>query len=187
MGKSSVEKDKVPAELAEWISSAIKGEEWGYSQLVDYSYPKLFRFFLYMCRSKEEADDLCQDTFIRAFNNLKSLKEPEKFSSWLLTVGRNTFLNTKRKKQVDTVSEENFERLEGSESQNETAIEIRQTLAKLPEEVSMVLLLVDLEGMGYAEAGEVLGISENALRSRLHRARKEFESIWNKNQEKRVA
>ncbi len=130
------------------------------------------------------AEEITQDTFLKAYQKLAMLKEPQRFLSWLYVIATNLCKAWLRKKRLRTESLENTERMALDKatysgyviSENErTAIEtqrevVKKLLAKLQESERTIITLRYFGEMSSAEIGEFLGISANTVRSRLRRA-----------------
>jgi RNA polymerase sigma-70 factor (ECF subfamily) len=142
----------------------------------------------YLTRSPEDARDLVQETYLRAFRTFSSFQEGTNCKAWLFTILFSIFINKYRKQQREpgTVSieemedvfhrtladsnwETNFAALSGHEWQG---TEVNQAIARLPEDFRSAVLLVDVEGFTYEEAAAVLNCPVGTLRSRLFRARR---------------
>lgn len=168
-------------DLSRYVQLAQKGDEQGFALLIDATQDSLFRFCFYLSGNRQLAEDLCQECFVRALEQIKSLKDPASFKGWLLRMAKNLFLDhvrSPRNRPSDPVEtlDEGAEQAQRTESMPvaELSLQVRQALESLAPEERLSILLVDLEGQSYAEAAEVIGITEEALRSRLHRARKAF-------------
>lgn len=153
-------------------------------------------------RNAADAEDLVQETFLRAFRGFDRFDPDSNLKAWLYTIMRNAFINTYRKKQrePDTVATGDVEDWylyaklsEGgvAPSAENTVLEelpdedVRKALLSLPEGSRAVVLLADVEGFSYAEIAEILGIPAGTVVSRLHRARKALEKrLWDVVQER---
>lgn len=177
MGRFPLNEPASPqAEIERLVRSAQKGDEAALSLLIQKTQSSLYRFCFYLAANKHLAQDLCQDTYIKALENIQKLKKPDKFISWLFTTAKNLFLDYQRSPQNPRRTE-GLDMIESSlshEPQSDLRIQIQEALKQLPPDDRLVLLLVDLEGHSYGETAEILGISEDAVRSRLHKARKLF-------------
>jgi RNA polymerase sigma-70 factor (ECF subfamily) len=150
----------------------------------------LYNKALYLTRRPEDARDLVQETYLRAYRTFSSFKEGTNCKAWLFTILYSTFINKYRKDQrePDTVSideleetlhrtladrdwDTNFAALTRSELDWQEP-EVNHALAKLPEDFRSAVLLVDVEGFTYEEAAAVLDCPVGTLRSRLFRARR---------------
>jgi RNA polymerase sigma-70 factor (ECF subfamily) len=147
-------------------------------------------------RNAADAEDLVQETFLRAFRSYDRFDRGSNLKGWLYTIMRNAFINSYRKKQrepetVDGIDVEDWylytKLAEGgfTPSAETTVIEdlpdedVRRALMSLPEGSRAVVLLADVEGFSYAEIAQILGIPAGTVMSRLHRARKALEKrLW---------
>ncbi len=140
---------------------------------------------LRLTRHKEEAEDLVQDTCMKALIHQDTLKSPSRAKAWLLKIQMNTFLNHQRKhkKLIQQNIDEDF--LEpiffknGHYFDMEEEIfskvlddEVQKVIDQLSVEFRVVILLVDIEGLAYREVEDILEISSGTLASRLYRARR---------------
>jgi RNA polymerase sigma-70 factor, ECF subfamily len=148
----------------------------------------LYNKAFHLTRNPEDASDLVQETYLRAFRTFSSFREGTNCKAWLFTILYSIFINKYRKQQREpgTVSieeledvfhrtladsnwETNFAALSGHEWQG---TEVKQALARLPEDFRSAVLLVDVEGFTYEEAAAGLNCPVGTLRSRLFRARR---------------
>jgi len=145
---------------------------------------------LYLTRQKEEAEDLFQETFLRAFRFFHQFTLGTNCRAWLLTIMHNAFRNrypqhlrAVRTVEFNDVAHEYEKKLiaDGEARHNDPAeiilertvdSEIMEALRSLPEEYRSTLLLVDIEELSYEEAATVLGCPIGTVRSRLSRARR---------------
>ncbi|HUP57079.1 MAG TPA: RNA polymerase sigma factor [Bdellovibrionota bacterium] len=163
-----------------------RGDGPGLVALVDAVQPRLYRFCMFLTGDRQRAEDLCQESLVKAIENLAKLREPGQFLSWLFKMAKNEFLDQKRSarnRESETIDDLTGE--EGIRSDalkldpnQQTLAEVHEALSRLESEDRLLLILVDMEERSYAEAAEIIGITEAALRSRLHRARKEFERLF---------
>lgn len=138
----------------------------------------------------EEAEDLAQETFIKAFRSLATYDPSRKLSSWLFKIAHNTTLDSLRRKQLDTVpllalsggGEESWEVIETPPEQapdrraerSEMASAIDAALARLRPQHRAALLLRFQHGLSYQEIAEVLELRMGTVKIHLHRARKQL-------------
>lgn len=127
-----------------------------------------------------DAEDLVQDTLLRAYKGIESFdgRHPR---AWLLTIMRNAHINGVRRRRPELLDDpdRDLDRLGQDDAPGPEAIVVGETfdavvvdaLAALPEKFGRVVTLVDVDGLSYAEAAEVLGIPIGTVMSRLHRAR----------------
>ncbi|MGD9798172.1 MAG: sigma-70 family RNA polymerase sigma factor [Microbacteriaceae bacterium] len=127
-----------------------------------------------------DADDLVQETLLRAFRAIESFdgRHPR---AWLLTILRNTHLNSVRRRRPELLNDPDadFDRVGADPADGPEALVVgaafdavvADALDALPEKFATVVMLVDVDGLSYAETAEVLGIPIGTVMSRLHRAR----------------
>ncbi len=143
-------------------------------------------------RSKSEAEDLVQETLLKAYKALDRFdgRYPR---AWLLTIMRNTNINRARKKKPDLLDdpEKTFERSqEFSDTQTPETIvvdplfsaEVTEAYETLPENFRNVIDLVDLNSFSYKETAAKLGVPVGTVMSRLHRARKQIREVLKEKQ-----
>lgn len=175
--------EKEAKRLTPLVLRAQKGESGALDELIRAVDQRLFRFCVYLCGNTQLARDLCQDSLVRVLEQLPTLREPERFLPWLFRCARNLHLDFV--KGAAQKGHSGLDTLDESQSavnppDYEEMQKIRRALSLLEEADRSAVLLIDLEGHDYAQAAEIMGISESALRSRLHRARKEFLRIFSK-------
>jgi RNA polymerase sigma-70 factor (ECF subfamily) len=147
---------------------------------------------LRMTRNPADAEDLLQETYLRAYRGFGTFREGTNLRAWLYRILTNAFINTYRKRQREpqTVSEEEvpewylYEKLggEGAEASAETEVleslpdeDVQEALAGLPEQFRLAVLLADVEGFSYKEIAEILSVPIGTVMSRLHRGRRALE------------
>jgi len=164
------------------------GDRLEFSRMVEAYSSRLYRLALKMLGNQQDAEDVLQETFIKAFRHLSGFDGRSSISTWLYRIAANEALMLMRKKHLPTISLD--EPLEGDKGESEPLQivdwccipehelmneEARQQLDKavqnLPPNLRMAFLLRDIEDLSTQEAADVLGLSENALKTRLSRAR----------------
>ena len=145
------------------------------------------RFALFLTRDEPESDDLVQETFLRALRGWHTFRSGTDCRKWLFRICRNTFVRRRRRSHRLVLSEEGDvdsmptvlshlaaeqEGLGDLFDQIEVRPAITRAIDTLPEPHHSVLVLVDLEGLRYDEAAEILRVPVGTVRSRLYRARR---------------
>lgn len=143
--------------------------------------PRLFTFLLRLSRRREVAEDLLEETWLRLVSHHRRLRPDTRLAPWLFTVARNLYNSHQRSRLLEETHASSLiglwpfgtARMSPFEetATNETERRIEAALAALPATYREVLLLVGVEGFRPIEAAEVCGISPEALRQRLRRAR----------------
>lgn len=138
--------------------------------------PRLYKVAYSWCHAADVADDLVQDTVVKAIRNANSLRDMKKMNSWLFAILSNCWRDyLRQQKPTDDIDDCIFTNDETpeltQERQNITDI-VQQAVATLPQGQRQVLSLVDLEGFSYAEVAEIVDIPAGTVMSRLNRARK---------------
>jgi len=159
--------------------------------------PGLYAAAYRLTRNAADAEDLVQETYLRAFRGFHQFEPGTNLKAWLYRILTNTFINSYRKKQREpqTVSDEEVEDWylyskmadEGFEPSAETSVieslpdeEVQEALSSLPEQFRVAVLLADVEGFSYKEIAEMTGVPIGTVMSRLHRGRKALEKrLWN--------
>lgn len=136
----------------------------------------LYRFAYWLCRDKDQAEDLVQETMTRAWQSLDSLRDDKAAKSWLFTTLRRE--NARRFERIQpNFAEIEPETIAENKYDYDTSIEayvLRKSLATLDMKYSEPLLLQVLAGYSCDEIGEMLNISTNAVMTRLFRAREQL-------------
>jgi RNA polymerase sigma-70 factor (ECF subfamily) len=146
-----------------------------FNELLEREIPRLRRYAHALMRNATDADDLVQDTLVRALSKAHLWQAGTDLRAWLFTIMHNSRVNGVRRavRTGITVPEDELSRIGISGGQHEriSLTEVQAAIDRLPEEQRATVLLVGLEGLDYEEAAAVLGIPLGTVRSRLSRAR----------------
>ncbi|MCC6510985.1 MAG: sigma-70 family RNA polymerase sigma factor [Pirellulaceae bacterium] len=170
------------------ITKVLQGDQAAYAALVGRHQRRLLGLLFHACGSRDEAEDLAQETFARAYRKLHLYEGRSSFYTWLCRVAMNLLISQRRRKSMENQNQrEGFEVAlntvgdEHSAEQQVAREELRQcvqaAIALLDHERRAVILLRDFDGMDYEQIAETLEIPVGTVRSRLHRARLELKSI----------
>lgn len=137
--------------------------------------PNLRAFATSLSGSVQHADDLVQDTLLKAWGHADSFVEGTNIRAWLFTILRNTYYSLYRRRgrevqDTDGVYSSKVAVPGGQESAIDLA-DFRNALAKLPEEQREVLIMVGATGLSYEETAEICGVAVGTIKSRVNRAR----------------
>ncbi|MUH45453.1 MAG: sigma-70 family RNA polymerase sigma factor [Actinobacteria bacterium] len=151
---------------------------------------QLYGAAMRMTRNPTDAEDLVQETYLKAFGAFTSFTEGTNLKAWLFRILTNTYINIYRKKQRQPYQSATDDLTDGQlhEAESHTARGLRsaetealdrladsdvvEALAAIPEDFRLAVYLVDVEGFAYKEAAEIMGTPVGTVMSRLHRGRK---------------
>jgi RNA polymerase sigma-70 factor (ECF subfamily) len=137
--------------------------------------PSLRAFGISLCGNVDRADDLVQETLLRAIANIDSFQPGTNMSAWLFTILRNLFRSEyrKRRREVEDADGSYAETLKTQPEQTSRVEfeEFRVALSKLPDDQREALILVGASGFSYEEAAEICGCAVGTIKSRVNRAR----------------
>jgi RNA polymerase sigma-70 factor (ECF subfamily) len=154
---------------------------------------QLYKTALRLTRSSEDAEDLLQETYLKAYRHYASFQPGTNLKAWLFKILKNTFINEYRRRkqlpaQVDFAElEETFESALANTDATATRTpedellehsldaEVRTSLVALPHNYKVVVLLADIEGYAYKEIADILAIPVGTVMSRLYRGRRLLE------------
>ncbi len=176
-------------ELSDWqlVEKSQAGDADAFQELASRYHQKVFMVILGLMRNREDALDVAQETFFRAFRKIKSFQGGSSFYTWIYRIAVNNAIDAQRKQKRNPL--DFHESMDGLfESRNEVAKdpfadvhdrELRENMTKaineLTPEHKAVIVLRTVEGMSYKDIGEILGCSEGTVMSRLHYARKKLQ------------
>jgi RNA polymerase sigma-70 factor (ECF subfamily) len=201
-GERAVTRDELPDSLL--VAKAKKGDWSAFEQLFWRYHEKVYTFAWHLLQSRELAEDVTQDTFIKAWESLHSLKSNDAFQAWLHQIARRLCLDALRKRAWETaVSEftvpvdqqtsedgegevepflagvESVDYLDPEEAviDNERKRAVHEAIAQLSPPLREVVVLHYLEGLSVDEVAKVLGVPVGTVLSRLARAREALRRI----------
>ena len=176
------------AQQSEALEALREGDRAEFAQLVEQYSPMIYRLGLKMLNNPQDAEDILQETFIKAYKHIDKFDGRSSVSTWLYRIATNEALMSLRKKRPDTIS---FDMPSIYESEPQEPLQIvdwccmpeeeyltaegrmrlDQAAERLPESLRIVFVLRDIESLSTRETAEVLDISEMAVKTRLSRAR----------------
>ncbi len=161
-----------------------------FNQVYEKNKNAVYSYLYYMTKDVEDAEDLCQETFLKIYQNIKNFRGEGSERSWCITIARNTFLTWVRKKKFKFVEGEEMDELpslvcndpEIKMLQQEESLFVKNILHKLKEEYRTIILLRDYEELSYKEIGSITGLSESAVKIRIYRAREKYKKLYSEYQ-----
>ena len=174
---------------AELVLQTQKGSPAAFEELVRNHQRMIHSLTFRMTGSMADAEDLAQETFIRAYGQIGAFRGTAKFSTWLYRIAVNTCLNwhqsEARRCQIQTDCAEEFsaQRTNGEHfpAENGACQQVQSALLKLPAKQRAAIVLTVYDGLNHAEAAHVLGCSETTISWRVFAARRKLKSWLTKN------
>ena len=168
------------------VQAARQGDNAALERLLVRQQPRVYRFGMKLCRDAEDASDVLQETLLAMARSIHDFRGASSVSTWLYAIARSFCIKKRRRSKfapesvhsLDAITELERQRLEDRSpapdqhlAARELAAALEGAIASLDPKYREVLVLRDVEGLGAAEVAEVLGLSVEAVKSRLHRAR----------------
>jgi RNA polymerase sigma-70 factor (ECF subfamily) len=161
-------------------------------EIYDQHYSKVRKFILALVKDEWVADDIIQETFLKVQQNIESLRDPSRLSSWIFRIAHNLcqdhFRRSKKSRKEERIDQEETEDLNKALIQKELGIQkelerrqmgecVQNQINLLPESLRTVLVLFDIMEFSHQESADILGITVKNVKVRLHRARKRLKAI----------
>lgn len=154
------------------IKSAKQGDHIAFAILFKENYPFLVKYLMKITMNPDTAEELAQETMTKCVQKLDFYNGESKFSTWLISIATNTYIDHCRKKKKEKewhLQEETSRKLKWHfKSRNEEWNDTLAALGKLPEEVRIPIILKHYYGYPYEEIGKMLKISAGTIKSRVH-------------------
>lgn len=171
----------------EIINQVVGGNQQAYALLVNRYQEYVFTLVLRIVKNREDAEEVSQDVFIKAYKNLNSFRGDSKFSTWLYTIVNNTGISFLRKRKLEIYSLDNeavFERADNIDSgvranvieQKSKQAMVNEAIAQLSREDALAITLFYKAEQSLEEMATAMGIETNTAKVRLHRARTRLKS-----------
>jgi RNA polymerase sigma factor (sigma-70 family) len=167
---------------SEIISRVLQGDHQAYAGLVSRYQNYVFTLVLRMVKTREDAEEVAQDVFVKAYRALADFRGDARFSTWLYTIVNTTCITFLRKKKLETHSLDNdsvFELADSQDSgfranlveQKSRQAMVNQAISLLSEDDAQVITLFYKAEQSLEEIAKILGVEANTAKVRLHRAR----------------
>lgn len=169
------------------VKRAQKGDRLAFAELVELYKDKLYNLGYRMLGNPQEAEDVAQEAFLRAFSHLSSYNANHKFSTWIYRIATNLCIDRMRKKKADYSLDAEVEGLEDSDLysriaapgltpeeeavRTETQEEIQRAIEALPENYRAAVVLKYLHDMSLQEIADILDVPVSTVKTRIHRGR----------------
>lgn len=146
-----------------------------FGELVEAYQPRLRRFFMNLTLGDEYlSDDLAQETFIKAYIELRSFRGMSRFGTWLFRIGYNEFYSYKRSEHATTDLDHAPERASSPVDSSEISMDVKVAMAQLSEIERTVVTLFYIDDMPVKQIATITGLNQSTLRSHLHRAKEKM-------------
>lgn len=176
----------------EWARRLLAGDASAFTPFVEVFQHRIFQYTWLMCGQREDAEEVAQDTLLKVFESFDQLQDPVRVKAWVFRIAKNYCLMKRRRSVFAPERELSLDELlpnaagdgeraiqvaddaELPEEQllrSELGAELQRALRELPDLYRSVVLLRDVEGLSTAEAAEVLDLTEDTVKQRLHRGR----------------
>jgi RNA polymerase sigma factor (sigma-70 family) len=158
------------------VARAQRGDDAAFDALYARTVGRVYAVCLRLCADRAEAERLTQDTFVQAWQRMKSFRGDSRFTSWLHRIAVNTVLQDRRsagrrEARVRFAADDELTGVAGRPAQTELHLDLEQAIAELPFGARTALVLHDIEGYTHQEIATMLGLATGTIKAQLHRAR----------------
>lgn len=171
------------AEEEDWLRAALAGDRTASARLVERYWDRLYRWLCHLTRDRHAAEDLTQETFLKALAALPSFRPGSNFRAWLFRIGHNNFVNLKRATRrtrhplPDDLTAAGTGLAELAVEDREALAVVAEAVAELPADFRSALLLRVDEGLSFRDVAKVLGTTEETARWRVFKARQKLMKV----------
>mgnify|MGYP003499260849 FL=1 len=169
------------------IKQVLKGDQNAYADIVNLYQHKLYQICYRMLGNKQEAEDIAQEAFVRAYINLHSYDQKRKFSTWIYRIATNLCIDRIRKKKPDYYLDAEVAGTDGLDMYSQIAADeklpedvvaqmelqerIQYEISRLPDKYRSVIVLKYIEELSLQEISEILDMPLGTVKTRIHRGR----------------
>ncbi len=169
------------------IRQVLKGDQNAYADIVNLYQHKLYQICYRMLGNKQEAEDIAQEAFVRAYINLHSYDQKRKFSTWIYRIATNLCIDRIRKKKPDYYLDAEVAGTDGLDMYSQIAADeqlpeeaamqmelqdrIQYEISRLPDKYRSVIVLKYIEELSLQEISEILDMPLGTVKTRIHRGR----------------
>jgi RNA polymerase sigma-70 factor (ECF subfamily) len=180
--------------IANMVTQVKKGDQEAFEGIVDLFKDKIYRHCFRMVGNGHEAEDLAQETFLRAYRNIDKYNNEYKFSTWIFRIATNLCIDRLRKKKPDyyldaevpgTDGANMYSQLSADEplpeevvTENERWNELQQEIMKLPEKYRTAIVLKYVEDLSLEEISQIMDIPVPTVKTRIHRGREALKKVF---------
>jgi RNA polymerase sigma-70 factor, ECF subfamily len=180
--------------VANMVAQVKKGDQEAFEGIVDLFKDKIYRHCYRMVGNGHEAEDLAQETFLRAYRNISKYNNEFKFSTWIFRIATNLCIDRLRKKKPDyyldaevpgTDGATMYSQLSSEEpmpeqvvTENERWNELQEEIMKLPEKYRTAIVLKYVEDLSLEEISHIMDIPVPTVKTRIHRGREALKKVF---------
>ncbi len=172
---------------ADWLAQAQRGDPEAFTNLLEMYQKPVFNLCYRMLQNAGDAEDAAQETFLRAYKSIKRYDKSRPFATWLLSIAAHYCIDQLRKQRMTIISMEDTPYIEvvdsspspeASLSRRQEQERVRGLLDKLSPVDRAAVIMYYWNDSSYKEIGQALDLTESAVKSRLHRARRSMAQTW---------
>jgi RNA polymerase sigma-70 factor (ECF subfamily) len=177
----SLEANSTPDLETGLIEQAQRGDREAFAALIHRYWDSLYRWLVHLTRDSHTAEDLAQETFLKAFAAVKSFRAGSNFRAWLFRIGHNNFVNQRRsirhnRQAMPLEVEESAEGPLEETMTREMTERLQEAISKLPTDFRAALILRAEQDLSFKEIADIMGITEQTARWRVFKARQKLMS-----------
>ena len=172
--------------IDELIKASRHGDGGAYSRLVEMHSNRVFAICYGILGHFNDAEDIAQETFIKGFSKIKTLRNRNMFSSWIAKIARNLCIDFLRRRRIKPGSlDELPENVANTAAVKPEILDLRAAIQRLPEDLRFPLVLYYFDGQDVHAIAEALGIGVPGVHTRLSRARRDLRHLLNGSEAKK--
>lgn len=179
-----------------YIAKVLDGDTASFSYLVDRYQDMVYGLALKMLRNGEDAEEMAQDCFVKAFRSLSSYRQQSKFSTWLYRIAYNGCISLMRKRKLEVRSMDEQQLSDRDEARlNDQLMEmdkalveklLQEAMEKLPELEQVLITLYYYEDQKVEEISHITGLTDSNVKVKIHRARKKMYDLLHQSYEEGI-
>lgn len=159
-----------------WLQRCRQGDEVALGAIIAKHRARLIRTASNILRDRHEAEDVAQESFLKAFRELHRLRDDRAFSGYLYRISVRLCMDRLRSRRIEPAEFDSVEESGGVAVENRLVVE--KLLGQMPAELRATLVLREMEQLSYEEIAEIMHVPLGTVRSRLHTARERFRKLW---------